>query len=79
MNQALSRGTVEQLDSTLLVGLRGAGRAGFLERSTERRALGAVTGSGRNRFPVVLGRGCNSWQGKTPVELKTVPDMSREA
>jgi len=35
MNQALSCGTIEQLNGALLVGLRRAGRAGPLERGTK--------------------------------------------
>ena len=79
VNKPLSRRPIQQLNRALLVGLRRAGRAGLLERGTKRGALGTITSGGRNRLPMVLGRGCNSWQGKTPVMRKTVLDTSREA
>src|SRR5687768_201910 len=64
MNEALPSCAVEQLDRALLVRGGRGGPAGLLQGSTQCGALSAVTDRGCLGLPKVLGRRCNSWQGK---------------
>jgi hypothetical protein len=79
VDQALSRGAIQQLNGAFPLGWRRGRGAGLLQSRAELGALGAVSDCGCARLPKVLCGRCNSGQGMDSNEAKTVSVVSREA